>query len=382
MDSYSLNCTELGKLVLSSGLLSTSWSKISEMHESSHQPKDSALEFNVYRETTFVFVVFSAPPVCGDASLNSGSTLVSDVTSQDANLFSFLCSKKTPSFSLHTHALQLFASAVTENNRLIDLKSELLEFKKPVIITGAALGGSIASLFTLWLLEKVEPKLKRPLCITFGSPFIGDAKLQQILENSVRNSCFLHVADATQTPTTEGFKPFGTYLICNGSGCDCIDDPKAVMGLLLGGGTDLQGWRDYGEVLKSLDRYLQWRMCLNRKQFANGNQHRNQMEDEHQKELIDQRLYYMYDYKCKRAECKFVPDNKQVQFNLVPYRTIANPKSRVEIVCAEQVYGLYVRQTVMMLRNILACADCTASNKLVAEGRLSKHEDMMMAAAC
>ena len=29
------------------------------------------------------------------------------------------------------------------------------------------------------------------------------------------------------------------------------------------------------------------------------NHHRNQMENEHQKEFIDQRLYYMYDYKCK-----------------------------------------------------------------------------------
>ena len=29
------------------------------------------------------------------------------------------------------------------------------------------------------------------------------------------------------------------------------------------------------------------------------NQHRNQMENEHQKEFIYQRLYYMYDYKCK-----------------------------------------------------------------------------------
>ena len=53
----------------------------------------------------------------------------------------------------------------------------------------------------------------------------------------------------------------------------------------------------------------------------------------------------------KRVECKFVPNNKQVQFNLVPkiqvYRTIADPKSRVEIVCAEQVVGLYVRQAVV-----------------------------------
>ncbi|CAG7911235.1 unnamed protein product [Brassica rapa] len=154
------------------------------MHESSHQPKDSALEFNVYRETTF-----------------------------------------------------------------------LLESTKPVVITGTALGGSLASLFTLWLLESIKPNLKRPLCITFGSPFIGDANLQQILENSLRNSCFLHVADATQTPIiTKGFEPFGTYLICNESACVCIDDPKAVTELLLGGNTDPAGGRDYGEVLKSLDR--------------------------------------------------------------------------------------------------------------------------------
>ncbi|KAF3596737.1 hypothetical protein DY000_02025822 [Brassica cretica] len=36
----------------------------------------------------------------------------------------------------------------------------------------------------------------------------------------------------------------------------------------------------------------------------------------------------------------------------------------------------------MTLRNVLACFACTASGKLVAEGRPSKHEDMMVAAAC
>ena len=45
--------------------------------------------------------------------------------------------------------------------------------------------------------------------------------------------------------------------------------------------------------------------------------------------------------------------------------------------CAEQVVGLYVRQTVT-LRNVLACS---ASGKFVAEGRPSKHEDMMVAVA-
>jgi len=56
----------------------------------------------------------------------------------------------------------------------------------------------------------------------------------------------------------------------------------------------------------------------------------------------------------KRVDCKFVPNNKQVQFKLVPkiqvHRTIADPKSRVEIVCAEQVVCLCVRQAMMMLR--------------------------------
>ena len=53
----------------------------------------------------------------------------------------------------------------------------------------------------------------------------------------------------------------------------------------------------------------------------------------------------------KRVDRKLVPNKKQVQFKLVPkiqvYRTIADPKSRVEIVCAEQVVGLYVRQAMI-----------------------------------
>ncbi|XP_048629706.1 disease resistance protein RPP2A-like [Brassica napus] len=134
------------------------------------------------------------------------------------------------------------------------LKSELRESPKPVIITGAALGGSVASLFTLWLLEAVDRRQKLPLCITFGSPLIGDASLQQILNHSVMNSCFLHVVDdAARSPITEDlFKPFGMFLICFGSECICIDDPEAVLELLNGVNADLVGWTDYGEVIKRL----------------------------------------------------------------------------------------------------------------------------------
>jgi len=78
-----------------------------------------------------------------------------------------------------------------------------------------------------------------------------------------------------------------------------------------------------------------------------------------------------------RVDRKLVPNKKQVQFKLVPkiqvYRTIADPKPRVEIVCAKQVVGLCVRQAMIMLRNAPACA---ASDKIVAENLLSKHEDI------
>ncbi|KAE8689311.1 Detected protein of confused Function [Hibiscus syriacus] len=67
---------------------------------------------------------------------------------------------------------------------------------KPLIVTGHSLGGSVASLFTLWLLEGLDiSKEKRPLCLTFGSPLLGDKGFQQaISEHPAWHSCFLHVA--------------------------------------------------------------------------------------------------------------------------------------------------------------------------------------------
>ncbi|EOA22172.1 hypothetical protein CARUB_v10002743mg, partial [Capsella rubella] len=242
----------LGKLVLSSGLLQSAWSKISEIHESPYSNRDSGLGIKIYQEAKFTFVVFGAPPIRSN-SYHLTRLFGSDF---ETNPFHFLCSEKISSFSVHTPSFELFASACYQN--LPELKSKLLNSKKPVIITGAALGGSVASLFTLWLLETIDPKLRRPLCITFGSPLIGDALLQQILENSLRNSCFLHVAEAAQTPIKAGFfKPFGTFLICFDSECICIDDPEAVAELLVGSNTDdLVGWRDYGEILERLDQSL------------------------------------------------------------------------------------------------------------------------------
>ena len=69
----------------------------------------------------------------------------------------------------------------------------------------------------------------------------------------------------------------------------------------------------------------------------------------------------------KRVYRKLVPNKKQIQFKLVPkihvYRSTADPKSRVEIVCAEQVVGVYACQAMIVLMNALwSCEGC---NELV-----------------
>lgn len=110
-----------------------------------------------------------------------------------------------------------------------------------LIITGNGLGGSVASLFTLLLLDYLDlTKTKRPLCITFGSPLLGNKALQNsILEFSTWSSCFLHlVSNLDPLPTkflnnqNADYYPFGTFLFCSESGgYACSEDPTSVLKL-------------------------------------------------------------------------------------------------------------------------------------------------------
>jgi len=95
-------------------------------------------------------------------------------------------------------------------------------------------------------LQKNQPPPKLPLCVTFGSPFIGNQGLQQaVLEFSNWNSCFLHVVgnkdpfpktsiahnDTTQS-VSEDYMAFGTFILCSEKGCACVDDLEVVSRLL------------------------------------------------------------------------------------------------------------------------------------------------------
>ncbi|CAI0455479.1 unnamed protein product, partial [Linum tenue] len=123
-------------------------------------------------------------------------------------------------------------------------KGNEIALKSPLIVTGHALGGSIASLFTLWLLDRMsskKPTKRLPLCITFGSPLVGDKGLRQaVSQRSTWPSCFLHVASSRDhlpsallaTASSSNYEPFGTFLMCDEQSCDCVGDPEIVSRLL------------------------------------------------------------------------------------------------------------------------------------------------------
>ena len=151
---------------------------------------------------------------------------------------------------------------------------------KPLIVTGHTLGGSVASLFTLWLLESLDVSTaKRPLCLTFGSPLVGDKGFQQaISEHPAWNSCFLHIATSKDsiprlfitphylhtmglTSQPDYYKPFGTFLLCCEIGCTCSENPEAISELLVAmglGGVEKEEQLivDYERIVEQLESLI------------------------------------------------------------------------------------------------------------------------------
>ncbi|KAH1100207.1 hypothetical protein GYH30_035388 [Glycine max] len=183
--------------------------------------------------------------------------------------FEFLHTKKSPFFSVNSAAILL----LDKNYEQLDqLKSEINSSPR-LIVTGLGLGGPIASLFTLSLLDTNNDKKKPPLCITFGSPLIGDKKFQKAISRSSNwNSCFLHVVSlndplprlfvtnspAASTPQTSAYMPFGTFLLCSDVNSTCFENPDSILEQLIAMGsihTQNQGFQssDYGNIVEKLN---------------------------------------------------------------------------------------------------------------------------------
>eukprot|EP00268_Persea_americana_P013404 TRINITY_DN15885_c0_g2_i1.p1 TRINITY_DN15885_c0_g2~~TRINITY_DN15885_c0_g2_i1.p1 ORF type:complete len:622 (+),score=128.25 TRINITY_DN15885_c0_g2_i1:156-2021(+) len=68
--------------------------------------------------------------------------------------------------------------------------------RKQIVFTGHSAGGAIATLATVWLLEQFRKpddcKRNLPLCMTFGSPLIGDSIFGRAISRENWSHCFLN----------------------------------------------------------------------------------------------------------------------------------------------------------------------------------------------
>ncbi|XP_030473094.2 senescence-associated carboxylesterase 101-like [Syzygium oleosum] len=231
----------LENLAVSTNILIDSWKAIFE-----YQGKNPDIITRKHQDCNFIAFV-SSQVTTGDLQQESSLVPISEISD-----FKFLRSDTHQSFSINEAAFSQFNSLRGEFSELQEKvktsfrspENNKKENHIPYIITGHCLNGSIASLFTLSLLNTLDPtKYNLPLCITFGSPLLGDSPFQQaISRHRTCNSCFLHVVHRDDcvprlflVPPTTGlssYEPFGTFLLCSESVWACFQAPDSVIELL------------------------------------------------------------------------------------------------------------------------------------------------------
>ncbi|BBH00372.1 hypothetical protein Prudu_010345 [Prunus dulcis] len=261
---------ELANVLLTSEPLHQSWDAIQNDKQKVNPNAQPTLHINTTQQADLTIITFLTSPM----SLRGQEGLILSSTFKERNLldFEFLLNKSNPSFSLNEAAINLFASRFDE---LRLLKTEI----KFISNYHWTLYGRLCG-YALHLMAARRPQLikaKRPLCITFGSPLIGDEHFRKCVSQfSVWTSCFLHVASiqdpvpklflspyptALGTGTKVGaYKPFGTFLLCSDFGCACFEDPDLILELVAANSQGDQTqypnvgiqFFDYGQLLERL----------------------------------------------------------------------------------------------------------------------------------
>ncbi|XP_059077747.1 lipase-like PAD4 [Cryptomeria japonica] len=171
-----------------------------------------------------------------------------------------------------------------------DLEIQMDKFSKQrreqtIIFVGHSIGGAVATLATIWLLEKRMRQISS-ICITFGSPLVGDTVLMQSIDCQGWSGNFCHVVSkldivprmllapfesigqhlnsifpqrgsimgndsvSLMHPSSleacrklldnikclresSPYKPIGTYMFCSVHGAACIEDPQAVLKMMI-----------------------------------------------------------------------------------------------------------------------------------------------------
>nr|XP_043616582.1 senescence-associated carboxylesterase 101-like [Erigeron canadensis] len=187
----------------------------------------------------------------------------------------FISTKVNSKVSINGTAIQLF-ERLSE-----DLKEvENQHIYSPLIITGWGLGGYLAVLSALRLQRAIDveesngaKKTKRPICITFGCPLVGDVALQKsILERPLWKSNFLNVVAkmdhvASFFTSSSPYKPFGTFMFCSeAGGHSAFEDQEAILAVLDGMAVSNIGNADmynYGNLMSLMRRKPLYRGASN-----------------------------------------------------------------------------------------------------------------------
>ncbi|KAH6791328.1 hypothetical protein C2S51_006334 [Perilla frutescens var. frutescens] len=182
----------LATYLASTPLLDESW------RLSSRANAAAAQSFLVHRVGRVAYLAFSGVQVV-DCTEESCRKLV-EVESYANGIFGGFCARgggdggdREP-IMVHGGLLQLFLLFYHTQNfqrKMLEILNEC----KSIVCTGHSLGGAIASLTALWLLSSVETTSHsiHVLCITFGSPMLGNESFSQAILQERWGGNFCHV---------------------------------------------------------------------------------------------------------------------------------------------------------------------------------------------
>ncbi|TMW96382.1 hypothetical protein EJD97_007465 [Solanum chilense] len=216
-------------------------------------------------------------------------------------LFSSLCVDGPDPAMVHAGLLHLFQSVYIDN-LFRDQMVEIMNTSKSIVITGHSIGGAIASLLTLWLLCRLQT-IYSVICITFGSPMLGNESFSRAILQKRWAGHFCHVLSqhdivprlffapscsfqfisyenktqlfhvvldslgvVSRGECKSSFCPSGSYLFCTNKGAVCVDNGMVVIKLLYftllnsSQSSSLEDHLDYADFI----RKVQWQFIENR----------------------------------------------------------------------------------------------------------------------